>query len=82
MRTTLTFGLPEEQELLDDAVHGTEWREALEAISWQVLCWKQGKPDKPFPGRDAPEPVAEMRPVLDLISEELQNRRTVTGIAA
>ncbi len=75
MKATLTFDLPEEQEALEDAVHGSEWRLALEAISWQVLCWEQGKPEGPqFPGRGAEDPVAELRPVLGLINEELQKR--------
>ena len=75
MKATLTFDLPEEQEALEDAVHGSEWKSALEAISWQVLCWEQGKPEGPqFPGRGAEDPVAELRPVLDLINEELQKR--------
>ena len=74
MKATLSFDLPEEHETLENAIHGSEWKSALEAIWWQVLCWEQGKPSQPFPGREAEEPVAEMRPVLDLIKEELQIR--------
>src|SRR3974390_2134398 len=67
MKATLTFELPEEQESLEEAIHASEWKSALEAIWWQVLCWEQGKPDgQTFPNRGAEEPVAEMRPVLEL----------------
>ena len=75
MQATLIFDLPEEQERLDDAVHGSEWRSALEAISWQVLCWEQGKPDGgPYPGHELEEPVTELRSLLDLIRDELKKR--------
>jgi len=75
MKAMLEFDLPEEQKSLDDAVHGGEWRAALEAIAWQVLCWEQGKPDfGAYPGHELEEPVTEIRPVLELINEELKRR--------
>ena len=75
MKATLIFDLPEEQEQLDDAVHGSEWRSTLEAIFWQVLGWEQGSPEGgPYPGHELEEPVKELRPVLDLISAELTKR--------
>lgn len=75
MKATLSFDLPEEQEALEDTVHGSEWKSAVEAISWQVLRWEQGKPGGPqFPGHGAEDPVAELRPVIELINEELGKR--------
>ena len=75
MKATLTFELPEEQESLEEAIQASEWKSALEAIWWQALCWEQGKPGgQPFQNRGSEEPVSEMRPVLELINEELRIR--------
>ena len=75
MKATLVFDLPEEQEALEDAAHGSEWKSALKTIWWQVLCWEQGKPEGlTFPGRGAEEPVPELRPVIELVNEELRKR--------
>jgi hypothetical protein len=75
MKASLSFDLPQEEEEMNDAIHGSDWRAALEAIAWQVLCWEQGNPDGgPFPGHVLESPVPELRPVLDLITAELEKR--------
>lgn len=74
MKAILEFSLPGEEEELDAAIRGIQWKRCLEDIAEVVRAWNCGRPEPPFEGRQPEEPVAEMGPVLELIRDQMSKR--------